>query len=141
NRRCISLRLQYSPKGRGRQPATIIHRYVDHGVSSEPEKPYRAVDRAMALGAAHDPYWRRAGQALALDIPSPLGEQSVSCSRQTGDVRHLRAGDEGKAGCGRQTEQFFEPTPADLFNYRFGGAASMYRPGLIPSRPPPHPLP
>ena len=66
-------------------------------------------------------------QALALDIPSAPGEQGVTCDREAGHVRHLRPGDEGKAGRGRQAEQLLEPAAADLFDHRLGGATRMDR--------------
>jgi hypothetical protein len=88
----------------------------------------------VALLAHEHAHARRAGQAVAPDVPADRVEHMEAGRREPGDVRHLRACDEADRRLRRQAEQLDEPLPRDLLDNRGGRAADVEAGVLVPGR-------
>ena len=63
-----------------------------------------------------------------------FAEQRVTRSRETSDVGHLAAGDQGKTGVLWQAEDVLQPGADCFFHYRGGRRAGVKRGILLPGR-------
>ena len=86
----------------------------------------------MHLAADEDANRRRAGQAVAVDVPAGFGEHVLAGGRERGDVRHLAAGHERERCAVGDAEQLLQPRARDLLDDRCRWTGYVQAGVLIP---------
>ena len=125
--------MEFAFEGGRLQTAAVVGGENGQLRAPEAKEAQGSVERAVTLIAGENANAGRAAQPLFFDVPAAAGKQSVASSRETGDVRHLAAADERKAGGGRNAENFFQPLAGNFFDDGCGRAAGVKRGVLIPS--------
>gem|GEM_PF-6570064 len=74
------------------------------------------LDRArVQIAAGEDRHRWKPGETAIVNVQAVLHSPPAPCHRETGEVRHRRAGCDDRAPVARQAEQLFQPVGADLF--------------------------
>ena len=97
---------------------------------AEPEQPHGPGQGDVVQLAGQHPDGRRTDQAVALDVPAPIGQHAVAGRGEAGDVGHLAAGDHGDRRGRRQVQRLEHPGRGDLLEHR-RGRASGEEPGVL----------
>ena len=93
-------------------PTLAVGAHPLHPRLAQPQEAQRPQDGDVHLLADHDVDLRRPEQPLLGDVPSRPGQQRVPGRRQTGEVRHLPAGDEAHPASREIPKSAFSQRPA-----------------------------